>query len=152
MPAVRHAALGLHPLEGDLDGDVPMAGQRDLAMGTRAWCEGTFKLHTEPGAELFGVGKRAPNTRAGCAQHDLFLDAVCGVMQLHGCILRRPHQKCNRRIAYPPSLLRGLPPGTVDRYVASTLESAKQSSATIQHERLGDVVLTEPAAEGVTFV
>src|SRR2546429_7098053 len=90
MPAVRHPALGIRPLDGDLDGHVPMARQSDLAMGTRAWCEATFKLHAEPGAELFGVGKRAPDTRAGCAQNDLFLYAVGSVMQLHGCILRRP--------------------------------------------------------------
>src|SRR5258708_18151539 len=91
MPAVRHPGLWIHPLDDDLEGHVPIAGHRDLAMRTRAWCERTFKLHAEPGAELFGVGKRAPNTRAGCAQNDLFLDAVGRFMQLHGCILGQTH-------------------------------------------------------------
>jgi hypothetical protein len=67
-----------------------MAGHCDLAMGTRAWCERTLKLHAEPGAELVGFGKSAPNTGARCAQNDLFLDTVRAVMQLHGCILPRP--------------------------------------------------------------
>src|SRR5712691_1319330 len=90
MPAVRHPALGIQPLDGDLDGHVPVAGQRDLAMGMPAWSEGTLDLHAEPGAELLGVGKCPPDSRAWCAQKDLFLDAVRGVMQLHGCILPRP--------------------------------------------------------------
>src|SRR5207245_4612489 len=78
-----------------------MVGQRDLAVDTPAWCEITFQLHAEPGAELLGVGKRTPDTCLGCAQNDLFFDAVGGVMQLHGCILLRPRWKCNRSIAYP---------------------------------------------------
>src|SRR5260221_12470413 len=90
MPAVRHPGLGIHPLDGDLDGQLPVAGQLDLAMGTRAWCEGTLELHAEPGAELIDVGKSVPDTGAGCAQNDLFLDPVGSVMQLYGCILRRP--------------------------------------------------------------
>src|SRR6266571_9137595 len=89
MPAVRHPALGIHPLDGDLDGHLPMAGQCDLALDTSARREGTLELHAEPGAELLCVGKRTPDTRLGCAQNDLFLDAVRSVMQLHGCILLR---------------------------------------------------------------
>src|SRR6202171_5407299 len=105
MPAVRHPGLGIHPLDGDLDGHVPVAGQLDLAMGTRAWCEGTLELHAEPGAELFGVGKSVPDTGAGCAQNDLFLDAVGSVMQLHGCILDGTSCKCNPQVAYIASCL-----------------------------------------------
>src|SRR3989475_7611457 len=100
MPAVRHPALGIHPLDGDIDGHLPMAGQRDLAVDTPAWREGTFELHAKPGAELRGVGKRTPDTRLGCAQNDLFLDAVGRVMQLHGCILLQQPWKRNRLIAY----------------------------------------------------
>src|SRR5258708_2029157 len=90
MPAVRHPALGIHPLDGDLDGHLPMAGQGDLAVDTPVWRKVTFELHAEPGAELLGAGKGTPYTRLGCAQNDLFLDAVGSVMQLHGCILPRP--------------------------------------------------------------
>src|SRR3981189_51331 len=90
MPAVRHPALGIHPLDGDLDGHLPMSGQRDLAADAPAWREVTFELHAEPGAELIGVGQCAPGPRLGCAQKDLFLDTVCSVTQLHGCILPWP--------------------------------------------------------------
>src|SRR5216684_8409564 len=93
MPAVRQPALGIHPLDRELDGHALMARRRDLAMYTRAWCEGTVKLYAEPGAELFGVGESAPHARARCAQDDLFLDTVCSLMQLHGCILQRPRPR-----------------------------------------------------------
>src|SRR5438445_427683 len=63
------------------------------AANTRAWCEGAVKPYAEPGAELFGVGESAPHARARCAQNDLFLDTVCSLMQLHGCILRRPRRE-----------------------------------------------------------
>src|SRR6266849_2900878 len=89
MPAVRQPVLGIHSLDGELDGHVLMARRSDRALDTRAWCERTLELDAEPGAELVGVGKSAPDTRAGCAQNDLFLDPVCRVMQSHGCMLPR---------------------------------------------------------------
>src|SRR6266851_9468973 len=108
MPPVRQPALGLHPLDGDLQGHVLIAGRRELAIDTRARCEGTLKLDAEPGAELFGVGKSAPDTRAGRAQNDLFLDPVCGLMQSHGCILSRPAYEMQPKGCIPtPSSGRG---------------------------------------------
>ena len=77
-------------LEGDFAPGGRVRGQITLPGHGRVTIEIAIELDAEPGAELFGVGKSAPNTRAGCAQNNLFLDAVRGVMQLHGCILRRP--------------------------------------------------------------
>src|SRR6266849_3591157 len=93
MPAVRQPALGIHSLDCDLDGHALMAGHRDHALDTRAGRERTLELDAEPGAELIGIGESAPDTRAGCAQNDLFLDPVCRVMQSHGCMLPRRRLK-----------------------------------------------------------
>src|SRR5258708_20267306 len=102
MPAVRQQAVGMHLLDGHFDGHLPMIGQRDLEVDSRAWREGSLELRAKPGAKLLGVGERAPDTRPGCAQDDLFLYAVGAVMQLHGCTIERRQSKCNPSIAYPP--------------------------------------------------
>jgi hypothetical protein len=88
MPAVRHQALGIHSLDGELHRYVLVAGRRELAFDSLAQFEGALELDAKPRPELLGVGKRSPNTRAWRSQDDLSLDAVGGrLMQLHGCIV-----------------------------------------------------------------
>src|SRR2546425_7996869 len=76
MPAVREPALGIHPLDGELDVHVLIARRGDLAPNSGARRKCAVKLDAKPDAELLGVGKRAPDARAGCTKKDLFLDTV----------------------------------------------------------------------------
>src|SRR5260370_8565023 len=82
-------AFGMYSVEWDVGGRRARAGQCEVGMGASAWGEGTVELYGEAGAEFLGIGRRPPDSRGGRAQNDLFLDPVCSVMQLHGCILPR---------------------------------------------------------------
>src|SRR5947209_9888324 len=77
VPTEREELLGVHPLDGDGEPQVLVAGVGDIPCHVLADGEVRFQLDPEPGAELFGVGERAPDARLRCAEQDVLFDAVC---------------------------------------------------------------------------
>src|SRR5437016_2147531 len=76
MPAEREEMVGIHPFDRRLECQMLVAGIRDPARHLPPDREVRRELHAKPGAELFGIGERAPDASLRRAEEDGLLDAV----------------------------------------------------------------------------
>src|SRR5205814_2339125 len=94
VPSIGEIALGLYPLDHYVKGEN-LSAHADAAAYRLSGREWPVNLHSEPFAELFGIGDRPPHARLRRLQRHLLFDPIslshclahCGHMQPPGCII-----------------------------------------------------------------